>query len=227
MFRSLTNFFQYLIELASAPFRLASGVWRQQSAYDDHGYFNYLKGREENPDAFTIEGVDPEIVDRALGVFCEAFDILPVQKYCLRPNDQITKIYCAMVTGCWDEQEMERLGQRLEAETGVPLKEEDVTQFDTLEDLVIWFSLNTREARAAREAEEAAAAKAEREAEEQEAAKAEEAQKVDHERQDQDSTPEASDAEGEKEKAGSNGEPKRSLEKRKAETSRGGEGLSF
>lgn len=138
MLRRITDFFRFVSELFAAPFRLA-GLTGGSTAYDKHGYFRFLKSRECDSELFEIPGIPEESVDRALDIFCEAFDILPVQKYCLRPEDRIMKLYCAMVTGPYDEREMERLSQGLQAATGIALSEQDMEQFDTLEDLVLWY----------------------------------------------------------------------------------------
>ncbi len=138
MLRRIADFFRFVSELFAAPFRLA-GLTGGGAAYDKHGYFRFLKSRDCDSELFQLEGVPEETVDRALDIFCEAFDILPVQKYCLRPKDRIMKLYCAMVTGPYDEREMERLSQGLQAATGIALSERDMEQFDTLEDLVLWY----------------------------------------------------------------------------------------
>ena len=93
--------------------------------------------RESDPEACQLEGVSPEAVDLALDIFCDAFDIISEQKYCLRPSDRLMDIYSAMVTGMSDDLEFERLGMNLDKiEAGTP---EDMDKpIETIEDLCRW-----------------------------------------------------------------------------------------
>ena len=108
----------------------------RSSAWDSGRRLKYLLDREPDPSACAVSGIPPESTERALRLFCDAFDIPEEQMFCLRPPDVIQDIYRAMVPGVCDDMEYERLMIGLEEVIGRELAEGECMRIATIEDLI-------------------------------------------------------------------------------------------
>ena len=108
----------------------------QNPRWDSQGRLKYLLSRESSPAACAVAGVSPESTERALRLFCDAFDIPDEQRFCLRPSDAIHDIYRAMVAPTHDDMEYERLGMNLKEAIGRSLTEGESKSFVTIEDVI-------------------------------------------------------------------------------------------
>jgi len=113
-------------------------------AWDSKGRFTYLLDRESDQNLCVVSGVPLEVVDEALKLFCDAFDIPDEQRYCLRPSDQMMDIYKAMVTGFSDDLEFERLTMNLDKAIGRKITDEESVTIKSLEDLVRFLCVNKK-----------------------------------------------------------------------------------
>jgi hypothetical protein len=104
--------------------------------WDDHGRLRYLLTRDSDPTACVVAGVPPQASERALRLFCDAFDIPDEQVFCLRASDSIHDIYQAMVAPTHDDMEYERLGMNLEKAIGRALSDSEAKSFVTIEDVI-------------------------------------------------------------------------------------------
>jgi hypothetical protein len=108
----------------------------QNPAWDAHGKLKYLLARDSDPTACVVAGVPPQTAERALRLFCDAFDIPDEQVFCLRPSDLIHDIYLAMVVPPGDDMEYERLAGNVEEAMGRALSDDEFKSFVTIEDLI-------------------------------------------------------------------------------------------
>jgi len=108
----------------------------QNPRWDSQGRLKYLLSRESSAADCAVAGVSPESTERTLRLFCDAFDILDEQMFCLRPSDAIHDIYRAMVAPTHDHMEYERLGMYLEEAIGRSLTESEFKSFATIENLM-------------------------------------------------------------------------------------------
>ena len=116
---------------------------RTRTVWDRHGKLRYLREREPNLGACSIEGISSEETARSLALFCDAFDIPESQSSCLRLTDHIRDIYDAMTTWLTDDLEMERLLLNLQEQIKRPVTEEEQQKLQTIEDLIRFLHTNS------------------------------------------------------------------------------------
>ena len=112
-------------------------------AWDSKGKSVYLLNRRSSAEACSVVGVPAKVIDRALCMFCDAFDIPEEQRFCLRPSDRICDIYGAMVTGNHDDWECERLMMNVKELIKRQLSQEECGSIVSIEDLIRLLRKNT------------------------------------------------------------------------------------
>jgi hypothetical protein len=109
--------------------------------YDWCGRMKYLLKRDADAAQCQVPGVDAHVTEKALDIICEAFQIQPVQRHCLRPADIIQEIY-GSITGLSDRMEIEFLVLNLERACGREIVGNEVDQIKTVADVILFLARN-------------------------------------------------------------------------------------